>query len=247
MARVRVPALVLGLGLSTLLLVSACLAPTSGDGAAGTNNSSTAPSTSSPTASSDSPGRSATPSRSASSPASSTASTGTSPSAVSDEYEGRRTNDFLRIVADELGGVPHYRRRSDPSTHEVLAQYLSGDERRQIFLRVYFAGENGALGPVESVDDPYFDTVITSARDAFVDEGATDTAIRTTTVQGLEWSCAEGVNPTKNIHRGLCATVRHGRVIEIQPTEARPDADGATSRAWDDRIMDELSTLVNAL
>ena len=240
----RVPALVLGLGLSTLLLVSACLGPTSSDSSVSAGVSAGA---SSATSSSGGSSSAASSSSTASGPASSGATPSASPSAVSDEYEGKRTNDFNRIAVTELGGLNQRRRKSDPSNHEMTVQYLSHDERRQIFLRVYFAGENGSLGPVESVDDPYFDTVITSARDAFVEEGAPDVATRTTTVQGLQWSCAEGINPAKDIHRGLCATVGYGRVIEIQPTAAGPDADGASSRAWDDQIMAEVSALVNAL
>ncbi|MBE6477215.1 MAG: hypothetical protein E7Z97_03955 [Propionibacteriaceae bacterium] len=243
----RIPALILGLGVSTLLLVSACLGPTDNDSQTGADASTAARSASSAFVSPAGSSGTASPSRSASSPVSSTASSSASGGAVSDEYEGKRTNDFQRIAADELGGLPQRRLKSDPPNHEMTVQYVTGDSSRQIFLRAYFAGQNGELGPVASVDDPYFDTVITSARDAFVDEGAPDVVIRTTTVQGLEWSCAEGINPTKNIHRGLCATVKYGRVIEIQPTQVGPDADGATSRAWDDQIMNEVSALVNAL
>lgn len=160
-----------------------------------------------------------------------------------DYFDGVNTNAFFQLP-ESVAGVERQNSETDPDEHTAQLVYQDEQTTKQISVFAYYPGEDGVRTPIEDRDDPRYASSLDNVEEMFISNGASPSR-REVSAGGLEWVCVEAQKSQQDgtIDHALCASVAHGRIIEVQPLNLHePDTD-----AWHSWIDEALAGLGEAV
>lgn len=161
-----------------------------------------------------------------------------------DLQDGIRTNSF-NAMPEQVGDLDLAERNSNPAEHTFQIAWEAPDKQTFVQFMAFFPEIDGEYTPMADTNEEFFRTALDGPAVVLEERGAR-VEKRSLEAGGLQWNCIEAVEGPDEADATLCASVQHGRLLDIRYLNA-PEKDVDVWRDAVDQVITSISESVVAL